>query len=65
MKKAQLIEQKQERQILNEKHIWRTLQHPFIVELADAFQNEFYLFMVLQFVSSGDLYYYIKKLKVR
>lgn len=48
---------------MNEKSVWKGIKHPFIVELVDTFQNDLYLFMVLQFVSSGDLYYYIKKLK--
>ncbi|RKO92325.1 kinase-like domain-containing protein, partial [Blyttiomyces helicus] len=39
IKKSDVVRLKQEKQILNEKNILRTVKHPFIVELYHTFQN--------------------------
>lgn len=43
-------------QILDEKHILQTLDHPFIISLHFAFQSQSKLYFVMDFVPTGDLF---------
>lgn len=64
IKKAEVVKLKQEKQILNEKNILKSIQHPFIVELFQTFQDQQYLYMVLEYVDGGDLFSYLRKCQV-
>ncbi|KAI9088180.1 kinase-like domain-containing protein [Phlyctochytrium arcticum] len=61
IKKHDVVKLKQEKQILNEKNILKSITHPFIVELYHTFQNVTYLFMTMEYVAGGDLFSYLRK----
>jgi serine/threonine protein kinase len=61
IKKSEVVKLKQEKQILNEKNILRSITHPFIVEMAQTFQDQQYLYMVLEYLHGGDLFCYLRK----
>ncbi|KNC99250.1 AGC/PKA protein kinase [Spizellomyces punctatus DAOM BR117] len=63
IKKHDVVKLKQEKQILNEKNILRSINHPFIVELYHTFQNVTYLFMTMEYVAGGDLFSYLRKVQ--
>jgi len=44
-----------------EKRILQRVQHPFIVQLHFAFQTEDKLYMVLDFVNGGELFFHLKR----
>lgn len=54
-KKNSVAETKMERDILTK------LKHPFIVSLDFAFQTEQKLYLVMQFLSGGELFYHLRK----
>lgn len=64
VKKADVVRLKQEKQILNEKNILKGIQHAFIVELVQTFQDPQHLYMVLEYVAGGDLFTYLRKVQV-
>jgi serine/threonine protein kinase len=46
----------------NERKILEKINHPFIVKLRYAFQNEKKLFLVIDYCPGGDMYFYIKNI---
>lgn len=64
IKKSEVVKLKQEKQILNEKIILKSITHPFIVELTQTFQDPQYLYMVLEYLDGGDLFCYLRKSQV-
>ncbi|KAI8999376.1 kinase-like domain-containing protein, partial [Gaertneriomyces semiglobifer] len=63
IKKQDIVKLRQEKQIMNEKIILRSINHPFVVELYHTFQNPTYLFMTMEFVAGGDLFSYLRKVQ--
>ncbi|KAJ3220996.1 hypothetical protein HK099_003833 [Clydaea vesicula] len=63
IKKTEVVRLKQEKQMLNEKNILKGINHPFIVELFQTFQDQTYLYMVLEYVAGGDLFTYLRKVQ--
>ncbi|KAH7819187.1 putative serine/threonine kinase [Monocercomonoides exilis] len=61
LRKDEIVKENQVQHTLTEKRVLQTLDHPFIVNLHFAFQTEKELFLVLDFVNGGDLYYHLKK----
>lgn len=41
--------------ILNERKIWKTLQSPFICQLRYAIQNEYYIYLIRDFMEGGNM----------
>jgi hypothetical protein len=64
IKKSEVVKLKQEKQILNEKNILRSINHPFIVDMTQTFQDQQYLYMVLEYLHGGDLFCYLRKSQV-
>ncbi|CAD8143919.1 unnamed protein product [Paramecium pentaurelia] len=56
IKKTQLIENHQVKQIYAERNILKNCHHPFIIKLEYAFQNETKLYFCLQYCPGGELY---------
>jgi p70 ribosomal S6 kinase len=54
-KKNNILYMKSERDILTK------VQHPFIVSLYFAFQSESKVFLVMDFLSGGELFYHLKR----
>ena len=46
-----------------ERHILQAVQHPFLVGLRYAFQNEAKLYMVLDYLNGGELFFHLKQAK--
>lgn len=60
-KKSKLKENKQKEHALNERKILGNVNHPFIVSLKYAFQSETKLYMVMEYLNGGELFYHMRK----
>jgi serine/threonine protein kinase len=63
MSKAKVIDKKSERSIRYEKELLSRINHPFIVNMNYAFQDTNNLYLVMDFLSGGDLRYHVFKHK--
>jgi serine/threonine protein kinase len=61
MKKSEVVRLKQVEHIRNEKEILMEVNHPFIVVMFTAFQNEANLFMLLEYIIGGELFTHLRK----
>ena len=61
MKKSEVVRLKQVEHIKNEKEILSEGNHPFIVTLYCAFQDERNLYMLLEFIIGGELFTHLRK----
>lgn len=59
--KKKIIELKQIDHIKNEKNILAGVQHPFIVNLLEAFQDKLNLYLVFDFVQGGEIFRLLRK----
>eukprot|EP00357_Protocruzia_adherens_P033677 CAMPEP_0115009886 /NCGR_PEP_ID=MMETSP0216-20121206/22939_1 /TAXON_ID=223996 /ORGANISM="Protocruzia adherens, Strain Boccale" /LENGTH=317 /DNA_ID=CAMNT_0002377899 /DNA_START=34 /DNA_END=984 /DNA_ORIENTATION=- len=60
MKKAEIIRHKQVDHILSENHILSQIHHPFMVHLEGIFQDERYLYLVMDYIQGGELFTYLR-----
>ncbi|KAF4104548.1 hypothetical protein G5714_013879 [Onychostoma macrolepis] len=61
MNKQKCIERDEVRNVLRELQVMQRLQHPFLVNLWFAFQDEEDLFMVVDLLLGGDLRFHLQK----
>lgn len=61
LRKDAIIARKQVTHTRAEKSILQKIRHPFIVNLNYAFQTEDKLYMVLDYVNGGELFFHLKK----
>jgi len=61
MKKEDLIKEKMIKSAIIERQILRELDHPFLVKLHFAFEDESKLFMGMDYVPGGDLYAHLRR----
>jgi serum/glucocorticoid-regulated kinase 2 len=61
LKKEELFRRNQIDHTKTERLILATLRHPFMVKLRYSFQNEHKLYMVLDFVRGGELFYHLRR----
>lgn len=61
LRKEAIIARKQVAHTKAEKSILQKIQHPFIVKLHYAFQTKDKLYMILDYVNGGELFYHLKK----
>jgi len=61
LRKDAIIQRKQVAHTKAEKTILQKIQHPFIVKLNYAFQTKDKLYMILDFVNGGELFFHLKK----
>ena len=61
MLKAKIISKHCEKSIINERKLLSKLNHPFIINLYYAFQDNENLYLVLDYLSGGDMRYYMNK----
>jgi len=61
LKKEAIIARKQVTHTKAEKSILQKIQHPFIVKLHYAFQTSEKLYMILDYINGGELFYHLKK----
>lgn len=62
MSKKELIKSKSVKNVFRERIILGQINHPYIVGLKFAFQDEEYAFFVMDYVQGGDLKAVLKKL---
>ena len=60
LKKAEIIRLKQVDHVISENSILAALSHPFVVNMDGFTQDERYLYLVLEFVSGGELFTYLR-----
>lgn len=61
LKKEAIIARKQVAHTRAEKSILQKIQHPFIVKLHFAFQTKDKLYMILDYINGGELFFHLKK----
>jgi serine/threonine protein kinase len=61
LRKEAIIARKQVAHTKAEKSILQRIQHPFIVQLHYAFQTKDKLYMILDFINGGELFFHLKK----
>jgi len=61
LKKSEVIRLKQVEHVKAEKQILTMIEHPFIVNLLNTFQDEKRLFMLLEYVNGGELFSFLRK----
>lgn len=54
--KRHILDKKQVQHTKDEKRVIEKLNHPFVVNMVAAFQDDFNLYLVLEFVNGGELY---------
>ena len=60
LKKAEIIRIKQVDHVISENNILANVSHPFIVYMDGFTQDSRYLYLVLEFVSGGELFTYLR-----
>jgi serine/threonine protein kinase len=63
MSKLKIIDKKSETNIKSEKEFLSRLHHPFLVNMHYAFQDYENLYLVIDYLSGGDLRYHICRKK--
>ena len=58
--KSKLIDKKCVKSIIKERNLMSKINHPFIVNMHFSFQDNHYLYMILDLMKGGDLRYYLK-----
>ena len=61
LKKSEVVRLKQVEHVKSEKQILMMIEHPFVVTLVAAFQDEKRLYMLMEFVNGGELFSYLRK----
>ncbi|KAI6191644.1 CAMP-dependent protein kinase catalytic subunit PRKX [Aphelenchoides bicaudatus] len=55
-----ILERRQLSHVFNEKYILSKLQHPFIVKLYDTAKDSRYLYVIMDYLSGGELFSYLR-----
>ena len=58
--KSKLIDKKCVKSVIKERNLLAKINHPFIVNMHFSFQDNHYLYIILDLMKGGDLRYYIK-----
>jgi len=61
LKKSEVIRLKQVEHVKAEKQILTMIEHPFVVNILNTFQDEKRLFMLLEYVNGGELFSFLRK----
>ena len=61
LKKHQIIESGQEKNVNAEREVLKSMKHPFLMQLRYAFQTESKLYLVLDYYRGGELMFHLKK----
>ena len=63
MSKVKIIDKKSEKSIKNEREFLSYLHNPFIVNMVCSFQDYENLYLVMDYLTGGDLRYHISRHK--
>ena len=63
LSKEQVIKRKDVEHTKTERNVLRRIRHPFVVQLHFAFQTGNKLYMVMDYVQGGDLYFHLRTAK--
>ena len=63
MSKAKIIDKRSEDNIISEKNILSRINHPFIVNMHFSFQDNDNLYLIMDYLSGGDLRYHLSHRK--
>ena len=63
MRKGKIIEKNRVKYIKCERDILSKINHPFIVNMYYAFQDDDYLYLVMDLLTGGDLHYHFSRFK--
>lgn len=61
LKKENIVKMKQVEHTLNERKILSSIEFPFIVKLAYSFKDTSNLYMILEYVSGGEMFTHLRK----
>jgi len=61
LKKKNMIKRNQVEHIKTERRIMELIDHPFIIKLKYAFQNEKKLYLVMDYCPGGELFFHIQR----
>jgi serine/threonine protein kinase len=61
IKKDRVVQSKKSKLAQTERNIMQKLRHPFIMALHYAFQSKSKLYLVMDFLNGGDLFYHLSK----
>lgn len=61
LKKAVVIRQKQVDHIVSEKKILQMIKHPFTVNLLGTFKDDYYLYIVMEYVNGGEFFTHLRR----
>ncbi|KAJ3188434.1 camp-dependent protein kinase catalytic subunit [Gaertneriomyces sp. JEL0708] len=61
MRKDHVIQMKQVAHVQNERHLMEKIQNPFLVSLEATFQDVAHIYMIIEYMSGGDLFNQIKR----
>ena len=59
MSKLKIMDRKSEKSIMSERNLLSKLNHPFLVNMICSFQDEDYLYLVMDLLTGGDLRYHL------
>lgn len=63
IRKEHVVERNEIDHTLAEKNVLATINHPYIINLKFAFQTEDKLYLVLDFINGGELFYHLQREK--
>jgi protein-serine/threonine kinase len=61
LKKEDMIERQKVQRVLTERDILCTTKHPYIVSYYTSFQNEFKLFIIMEYCAGGEFFRFLQK----
>ena len=64
MKKVKVIDKRSEKSVKYERELLSRLKHPFIVNMYYSFQDYENLYLVMDYLTGGDLRYHISRHKL-
>ena len=59
MSKVKIIDKKSEKSVMSERSLLARLHHPFLVNMVYSFQDSDYLYLVMDYLTGGDLRYHL------
>jgi serine/threonine protein kinase len=62
LKKKEMIYKEQVVHVKTEKKIMETIDHPFVIKLRHAFQNELKLYLLTEYCPGGELFYHLSRI---